>query len=116
LLEEREGRIITEKQLRNRTLFACIVFAVGVAQAGIDLGTKNYVLDLAPNEAARPLYIGFNDTLVGLPTMLLVAAGVTIDLFGFLPVFVGLAVLTAAGALLALRLPAAGGTGSRSGE
>ena len=98
------------------SLFACIVFAVGVAQAGIDLATKNYVLDLAPDEAARPLYIGFNDTLVGLPTMLLAAAGVVIDLFGFLPVFVGLAVLTAAGALLALRLPAAVGTGSLSGE
>jgi MFS family permease len=96
-------------------LFACVVFAVGVAQAGIDLATKNYMLDLAPDEAGRPLYIGFNDTLVGLPTMLLAGAGVVIDLFGFLPVFVGLAALTAAGALLTLRLPEAGGKGSRSG-
>ena len=31
------------------------------------------VLDLAPDEARRPVYIGMNDTLVALPTMLLVA-------------------------------------------
>ncbi|HYY97009.1 MAG TPA: hypothetical protein VE642_00370, partial [Pyrinomonadaceae bacterium] len=96
------------------SLFACVVFSVGVAQAGIDLATKNYVLDLASDEAGRPLYIGFNDTLVGLPTTLLAGAGVIIDLFGFLPAFAGLAALTAAGALLALRLPARG-EGSRSG-
>jgi hypothetical protein len=32
-----------------------------------------------------------------------------IDLFGFLSVFIGLAVLTATGALVALRLPAPAG-------
>jgi hypothetical protein len=93
-------------------LFACVVFTVGIAQTGIDLATKNYLLDLASDEAARPLYIGFNDALVGLPTMLLVAAGVVIDLFGFLPVFIVLVVLTMAGVLLALRLPSAGGKGT----
>ena len=58
--------------------------------------------------------IAFSDTLVGLPTMRLVAAGAVIDLFGFLPVFVGLVVLTTAGILLALRLPSAGGKGARA--
>jgi MFS family permease len=96
------------------SVFACVVFTVGVAHAGIDLATKNYVLDLAPDEAERPLYIGFNDTLVGLPTMLLVAAGLIIDLFGFLPVFIGLAILTTAGALVALSLAEAGRKGGRS--
>jgi hypothetical protein len=95
------------------TLFAGIVFATGVAQAGVDLATKNYVLDLAPDDAERPVYIGVNDTLVGLPTMLLAAAGLIIDLFGFLPVFTGLVLLTAAGAWLATQLPAAGGAGRR---
>ena len=85
-------------------MFALIVFTIGVAKAGIELATKNYVLDLAHDEAERPLYIGFNDSLVGLPTMLLVAAGLIIDLFGFLPVFIGLAILTTMGAFVALSL------------
>ena len=85
--------------------FACVVFTVGVVQSGIDLATKNYVLDLAPNETERPLYIGVNDTLVGVPTMLLVGAGIIIDLFGFLPVFIGLIILTTIGVLLSFQLP-----------
>jgi hypothetical protein len=72
---------------------------------GIDLATKNYVLDLAPDDRQRPMYIGVNDMLVGLPTMLMAGAGVIIDASGFLPVFVGLVVLTVTGALLAAGLP-----------
>lgn len=87
--------------------FSCIVFTVGVVQSGIDLATKNYVLDLTTDEAERPLYIGVNDTLVGVPTILLIGTGIIIDIFGFLPLFIGLTFLTSIGALLALRLPAA---------
>lgn len=87
------------------TLFACIVFALGLASAGIDLATKNQVLDLAPDELVRPLYIGVNDTLVGLPTMLLISAGVLIDLFGFLPMFLCIGALTIIAARNAMRLP-----------
>jgi MFS family permease len=86
-------------------LLALIVFAIGIASVGIDLATKNYVLDLAPDDRQRPMYIGVNDTLVGLPTMLMAGAGVIIDASGFLPVFVGLVVLTVIGALLAAGLP-----------
>jgi|SRR5215213_563763 len=86
-------------------LLAMIVFAIGIASVGIDLATKNYVLDLAPEDTQRPMYIGVNDTLIGLPTMLMAGAGVIIDALGFLPAFVGLVILTMIGALLAARLP-----------
>jgi MFS family permease len=86
-------------------LLSLIVFAIGMASVGIDLATRNYVLDLAPDDRQRPLYIGVNDMLVGLPTMLMAGAGVIIDVSGFLPVFVGLVVLTVIGALLAAGLP-----------
>jgi len=86
------------------TLFACIVFALGLASAGIDLATKNQVLDLAPDEVVRPLYIGVNDTLVGLPMMLLISAGLLIDLFGFLPMFLCIGALTMIAAVSAMRL------------
>lgn len=78
-------------------ILAVIVFAVGAASTGIDLTTKNYILELAPNDEERPFYIGVNDTLVGLPTMLLAATGLIVDLFGFLPVFIGIAALAIGG-------------------
>jgi MFS family permease len=86
-------------------LFVVIVFAAGITLSGIDLASKNFILDLAPDEAERPFYIGVNDSLVGLPTMLLVGAGVIVDLFGFFPVFCGLILLTFAGAAITFRLP-----------
>ena len=84
--------------------FAVLVFASGTATIGIDLATKNYVLDLAPNAAERPIYIGVNDTLVGLPTILLIGTGFVIDTLGFAPVFTGIGALALGGALVARRL------------
>jgi MFS family permease len=72
-------------------LFALIVFLVGASSAGVDLATKNYVLELAPDATQRPIYIGANDAFVALPTMLLAGAGAIIDVAGFAPVFAGLA-------------------------
>jgi len=86
-------------------LLAVIVTAIGAMSAGFDLTTKNYIIALSPNESERPFYIGVNDTLVGLPTTLLVATGFIIDAFGFVPVFVALAVLTMIAAGVAMRLP-----------
>ena len=86
-------------------VFAAVVFATGFASVGIDLAAKNYILDLAPGDAERPVYIGVNDTLVGLPTVLLAGAGFIIDAFGFAPVFGAVGLLAAGGTLLAARLP-----------
>jgi hypothetical protein len=86
-------------------VFAAVVFSTGFASVGIDLATKNYILDLAPGDAERPVYTGVNDTLVGLPTMLLAGAGFIIDAFGFAPVFSAVGLIAVGGALLATRLP-----------
>jgi hypothetical protein len=88
-------------------LLGGIVFAIGSASTGVDLTTKNIVLDLAPSAAERPLTIGVNDTLVGIPTALLVGAGAIIDLVGFAPIYVGIGALTLLGVVLAGRLPTA---------
>jgi len=84
--------------------FAAIVFAVGFASVGVDIATKNFVLDLAA-DPERPVYIGTNDTLVALPTMLLVAGGFAIDRAGYLPVFIAIACCTGAAVALMGRLP-----------
>lgn len=96
-------------------LFASIVAGVGAASAGFDLATKNYVLELAPDDAERPLYIGTNDMLVGIPTMLLAGAGGVVDLFGFGPLFAGLLVAALVAASVAWSLPAMPTRDERSG-
>jgi MFS family permease len=85
--------------------FGFIVFVLGATSAGIDLASKNLILDLAPDEARRPVYIGMNDTLVALPTILLAGAGAAIDWFGYRPVFIAVAAAAACAALLSLTWP-----------
>jgi hypothetical protein len=87
------------------TTFATIVFSLGVASAGVELASKNFILDLAPDEARRPVYIAVNDTLVAIPTMLLIVGGAVIDRVGFFPVFVGIGVCSLAAAVTAKTLP-----------
>jgi MFS family permease len=80
--------------------FGLIVFAIGVAYSGFDLASKNLLLDLAPDERSRPVYIGMNDTLLALPTTLFIVGGAAIDWFGFAPVFVAIALLALVAAIL----------------
>lgn len=84
-------------------VFVVIVFALGIASMGADLASKNFILDLAP-DAKRPVYIGVNDSLVAVPTMLLAGGGLAIDAVGFTPVFVFLGVCGATAALLIIML------------
>lgn len=87
--------------------FAFIVFIVGLAAAGIDLATKNLVLEQSLDDAQRPMYIGVNDTVVGLPTFLLIAAGAIIEFTGF-TTFLAVMILSAVTAIvLASILPIA---------
>jgi MFS family permease len=88
--------------------FSVIVFAIGVASAGVDLASKNFILDLAPDEARRPVYIGVNDTLIAVPTMLFVGAGAAIDWLGFRPVFIAVAAAATIAACLAMTGEAGG--------
>lgn len=83
--------------------FSAMVFFLGVAGAGVELASKNFMLDLAPDEARRPVYIAVNDTLVAIPTMLLIVGGAMIDRTGFTPVFVAVGACSAGAALLAGR-------------
>jgi MFS family permease len=82
------------------TVFGVIVFAIGLAYSGFDLASKNMVLDLAPDERRRPVYIGVNDTLLAIPTLLFAVGGAAIDWFGFTPVLAAIAICSLAAALL----------------
>ena len=95
--------------------FGLIVFSLGLAGAGVELASKNFILDLAPDEQRRPVYIAVNDTLVALPTMLLIVGGAVIDRAGFTPLFIAIGALSAGAALLATTLADRGSrqTGAR---
>lgn len=84
--------------------FGAIVFSLGAASAGVDLASKNFILELAPDNAHRPVYIAVNDTLVALPTLLLIGGGLVIDRAGFTPVFIAIATCSVVAALLARTL------------
>ena len=84
--------------------FGMIVLALGVASAGVELAGKNFILDLAPDEARRPVYIAVNDTLVAMPTMLLIIGGAVVDQAGFTPVFIAVGMCSAGAAWLAATL------------
>lgn len=86
--------------------FGAIVFALGIAAAGVQIASKNFILDFTSDERQRPVYIGVNDTLIALPTMLLVIGGAVIDRAGFQPVFIAVAACSAGAAFMARALPA----------
>lgn len=85
--------------------FALIIFVSGIGVAGVDLASKNQVLELSLDEAERPMYVGVNDTFVGLPTIFLIAAGVVVDVYGFGVIFAGMFILTISAAIFAINLP-----------
>jgi sugar phosphate permease len=92
--------------LHNPFVFAPLFLVVGVAQAGVRLGRKTYLVDGAP-AAERPSYVAVGNTIIGLITLLGGVLGIIADVLSvrvLLAVFVG---LTALGVLAAWRMPEA---------
>lgn len=85
--------------------YAAILFLVGLAQAGLRLGRKTYLVDAAPAEE-RSLYVAMSNTSIGL----VVVAGSALTLVQTLvslPALIGVfTMLAALGSIAALRLPA----------
>lgn len=48
-------------------VFAAVVIFISLASTGVHLATKNYVLELAPDDQQRPLYIGVMTRWSGFP-------------------------------------------------
>lgn len=96
---------VNEQNIWVIALVGLMVLAINVASVGFDLATKNYLLDLATDDEERPFYIGVNDVLIGIPTMLLATTGLIIDLFGFIPVFIGIVVFSVLAIALTVQLP-----------
>jgi MFS family permease len=54
-------------------VFSCVFLFLGMAEAGIDMGYMNYMLEISPDKG-RPLYIGLIHTLIA-PTVLFAGLG-----------------------------------------
>jgi len=73
--------------LGAQTLFVLIFILVGVRDAAVGVSLGPLLLDMAP-AAARSLYIGFTNTLVGITVLLTGIGGFIVDGAGFPALFV----------------------------
>lgn len=91
---------------QNVYVMGGLILLLGFAQAGIRLGRKTYLLDIAP-EADRPLFAAVTNLIVGVLTLLSGALGVIVEVFNLDVLIVLLTILTAAGVVMAFSLPQA---------
>lgn len=74
------------RALGAQTLFVLIFILVGVRDAAVGVSLGPLLLDMAP-PAARSLYLGFTNTLVGFTVLLTGVAGFIVDGAGFATLF-----------------------------
>jgi MFS family permease len=96
--------IWVDGDLVNRIFFPVILFLIGASHAGVRVGRKTYIVDMAEGNK-RTDYVSVGNTLIG---VILIIAGVLTGLASLIsiPVALGIfAVLAALGALYGHRLP-----------
>ena len=87
-------------------LFAFVFLGLGIAESGVRLGRKTYLVDAVPADE-RPLYVAFGNTAVGVATLGWGVLGFVAQGAG-VPAVIGLlCVLGLTGAALAARMPEA---------
>ena len=91
----------------DATAFAFIpaLLLLGLAEAGVRLGRKTYLVDAAPSEE-RPLLVAFSNTTIGLLALAFGALGFVMDAMGAEAMLILLGALALGGGALALLLPA----------
>ncbi|WP_440995550.1 MFS transporter [Arhodomonas sp. SL1] len=92
--------------LRSAWLYALVFVLLGIAEQGVRLGRKTYLVDAAPADE-RALYVAFSNTSVGLLALAGGALGVLAQWLGVAAVVALLGVLGAGGALMARIMPEA---------
>jgi hypothetical protein len=85
--------------------YALVFFLLGLAEAGVRLGRKTYLVDAAPQDD-RPLYVAFSNTAIGALALLAGAAGLIADLVSPAALVGALGALALLGGLVGRTLPA----------
>ena len=92
--------------LQSPFIYTSVFVILGVAEAGVRLGRKTYLVDAAPKDE-RPLYVAFSNTSIGILAIAGGGLGVIAQVFGIHALVVVLLVLSLGGALAAWRMPEA---------
>lgn len=87
-------------------LYALPFVIHGIAEGGVRLGRKTYLVDAAPAEE-RPLYVATGNTLIGCFTLASGLLGLLLAILGLAPMLALLGLLSLIGALAAWRMPEA---------
>jgi MFS family permease len=87
-------------------LFAFIFLVIGIAQAGVRLGRKTYLVDGAPGDQ-RPLYVALSNTLIGVVTLFAGVFGLIADLISVEALLLVFIILATLGVLVAWQMPEA---------
>jgi len=83
--------------------YAAVVFGLGVAHAGVRIGRKTHVVDLAGGDR-KAEYVALSNTVIGVLLLVLGAASSALIEIGFEVAVAALAALAALGAALALTM------------
>ncbi|MEX0731325.1 MAG: MFS transporter [Aquisalimonadaceae bacterium] len=92
--------------VQSTWLYTSVFMILGIAEAGVRLGRKTYLVDAAP-ASERPLYIAFSNTGIGLLAVAAGGLGVIAQLFGTDLLIALLMMLGLLGALAAWCMPEA---------
>lgn len=84
--------------------YASVIFIFYLGHAGIRMGRKIYLVDMASPDNRAQL-VAVSNTLIGILLLVIGALSSWLSIWGITPALLALALLCAAGALMALRLP-----------
>lgn len=100
------GLLLLPDAYQTSYVFAAIFFFIGIAQAGVRLGRKTYLVDAAP-EKERPSFVALSNTLVGVLILAGGGLGLIADIFSIQILIVTLLFIALIGVWVAYRLPEA---------
>lgn len=92
--------------LQSPIIYTSVFVILGIAEAGVRLGRKTYLVDAAPKDE-RPLYVAFSNTTIGVLAVAGGLLGLIAQVFGIQVLVVVLLLLSLAGAAAAWAMPEA---------
>ncbi|MCH8503022.1 MAG: MFS transporter [Ectothiorhodospiraceae bacterium] len=92
--------------LQTTYAYTLVFILLGIAEAGVRLGRKTYLVDAAPKDE-RPLYVAFSNTSIGVLALAAGGMGVFASVFGVNALVVLLVVLALLGTMAAWYMPEA---------
>ena len=95
---------VLPETLRSAWLYAVVFFLIGLAQAGIRLGRKTYIVDLAPQDL-KATYTALSNTIVGIIALASGLLGFVAGAFGAAVLLIVFALSAGVGAVVSWSLP-----------